>query len=222
MFTVARFGSRATSICPSASAKFLVSSSVDRRAVERHRDVQALAARRLHDRDEPERVEELAQLDRDAAAVEHVGRRARDRGRARSRTAGSRRGASTGSCAARARRGSRATRAWGGLRRCSCAGRRWARAAPTRCTHVGVVGRAPLLEEPFTRAHRRARARAWAGGRRGGGASPARSAGSSRSRRLCGSPAAGYSCLSRFESESSRPSTSTVTRFGLTLSLGHK
>ena len=30
MFTVVRFGSRATSICPSASAKFFVSSSVDR------------------------------------------------------------------------------------------------------------------------------------------------------------------------------------------------
>ena len=61
---------------PSASANSFVWSSVDLGAVQGHRDVQALAARRLHDRDHPEVVEQLAQLERDAAAVEHVGRRA--------------------------------------------------------------------------------------------------------------------------------------------------
>ena len=90
-------------------------------AVERHREVQALAARRLHDRDcRPSCVERVAQLERDAAAVERSSAGApgieveHDRAW---RCTGRR--ASTGWCAARARRGSRARRASGGPRRCS-------------------------------------------------------------------------------------------------------
>ena len=106
MFTVVRFGSRATSICPSASAKFLVSSSVTDAPLSGTEMCRPLPPDVFTTAIRAEMVEQLAERDRDAAAVEHVGRRAGievEHDRARTVHVGQ---AATGSCAARARRGS--------------------------------------------------------------------------------------------------------------------
>ena len=107
------------------------------RAVDRHRQVQSLAARRLHDALQVELRQRVAQLERDAAAVDDRRGLARDRGRSPSRSGARDRRASTGGCAARARRGSRATRASGGRRRGSPWCRRWPRCPGAVSTHSG-------------------------------------------------------------------------------------
>ena len=55
-------------------------------AVQRHREVQALAARRLHDRDQLEVVEQLAELERDAGSSRARRPAGPGRGRARPRS----------------------------------------------------------------------------------------------------------------------------------------
>ena len=148
--------------------------------VQGHREVQPLAARRLHDRDSTRAASSRSrQLERDAAAVETSAGAPGSRSNtiARGRVHGRR--ASTGACAARARRGSRATPASGGPRRCSCAGPPFGlEPGPMSTQSGGAAGSAS--RRTARRRRRRASARGSAAGRPGGAASPARSGGSSR------------------------------------------
>ncbi len=75
MLTVTRFGSRDSRMRPTASAKALVVVRVDDRT-QADREVDPLGARRLGDDVEPELAEEVADVERDACAVDDVRRRA--------------------------------------------------------------------------------------------------------------------------------------------------
>ena len=108
MLTVTRSGARLASSCPSPRANAFVSSAVAPRTG--HGEVQALAARRLHDADAGRGPSSVAlQLEGHAGAGEHVGGRPRGRGRRPSTSGGRGRRPGPGGCGARARRGSPST-----------------------------------------------------------------------------------------------------------------
>ncbi len=113
---------RARARAPSSSsatalAKGLVSREADMLAVQRHVDLQSLRAGGLGEATQAEVLEHPLQQQRDPAALEDRGGRARDRGRRRARSDARSRWRARAACAARSRRGSPARRASADRRR---------------------------------------------------------------------------------------------------------